>query len=169
MADQTIAAPSLELVRWLCGYQAWTWGHLLAAARGLDEERLRRPGTIPGGNDDGSVFAALAHIVDAEETWLRRWQGREARPPGSGPAGLDEIADWRDAVERERGIYLDQLDAGALARPFDPCWAAKGVLLWHAIVHVVTHSAHHRAEASTALTALGSPPADLDVIDFVGT
>jgi uncharacterized damage-inducible protein DinB len=70
----------LGTIHWLWGFQAWARSRLLDTASRLPTERLNEPGTIAGGLGTGSLHDMLAHIVGAEEVWLRRWQGEERVP-----------------------------------------------------------------------------------------
>src|SRR5919106_6202252 len=76
----------LRTIRWLWGFHAWARPRLLKAASHLGSEQLNESAAIAGGLGTGSIHEMLAHIVGAEETWLRRWQGEECAPL---PAGGD--------------------------------------------------------------------------------
>jgi uncharacterized damage-inducible protein DinB len=108
----------LGTIRWLWGFQAWARPRLLDAASRLRTERLNEPGTIAGGLGTGSVHDMLAHIVGAEEVWLRRWQGEERVPlPAGGDfPDLGAIAERWEEVEGGRSGYLNGLSDDDLGR-----------------------------------------------------
>lgn len=70
-----VAMDRLRTIRWLWEFHAWARPRLLEAASVLTSEHLTRPGAIAGGLGTGSMHEMLAHIVGAEEIWLRLWQG----------------------------------------------------------------------------------------------
>jgi uncharacterized damage-inducible protein DinB len=163
----------LELVRWQHRFHAWARRRLLSAARRTGEEDLRRPGVVPGGNEDGSVFSTLAHIVAAERTWLARWQGHQ-RAPLEGADDFDGLealeAAWAK-VEERRWAWLQALSEEALAEKLRYLSVTRQTHeifpLWQTLLHASNHTTHHRAEASAGLTALGSAPEGVDLLDYL--
>jgi uncharacterized damage-inducible protein DinB len=146
---------------------------VLAAAKKLGDEDRLRPGIISGGNEDGSVHAVLAHILGAEVIWLRRWQGDAlARLPGSSDYPSLEVLEqaWSD-LERSRQKWLEELLESDLVREIEFLSVTRGVMerfpLHRTLLHVSNHSTHHRGEVSAALSALGSPPESVDLIDYM--
>jgi uncharacterized damage-inducible protein DinB len=101
----------LRTIRWLWGFQVWARPRLLDAVSDLGSEQLNEPGAIAGGLGTGSIHEMLAHIVGAEEVWLRRWQGEERAPlPAGGDfADIGAITERWEGVERGRIEYLDGL------------------------------------------------------------
>lgn len=159
-----------SVLRWIWAFQDHANdGVLKAAAEG---DALRRPGLIAGGHGDGSLYETLAHLVAAEEHWLRRWQGdpNAAMRNGADFAGLNEIRSAWHSVREQRRDWLRLLDDAQAVRELDFVrlnGLADRQVLWQTVLHVANHSTHHRAEAATALSAVGSPPESLDVIDFM--
>jgi uncharacterized damage-inducible protein DinB len=158
---------------WLWGFQGWAAERVVAAASTLRTEKLTGVGAVAGGLGTGSIHDILAHIVGAEELWLRRWQGepRAPLPAGSDFSDMAEVAiRWR-TVERGRSELLEGLSEPDLDREVEYLSVTWGVEehfpLWETMLHLVNHTTHHRADACTALTALGCPPASVDLIDYL--
>lgn len=163
----------LSTARWLCRYQSWATARLVEAAALLPDDDFRRSRVIAGGHIDGSLFETLAHVVASDALWLARWRGDpEAR--------LRSGRDYGDAVaiaaacanlERDRSRWLDTIDEDDLDAPVRYVSVTRHVReafpLRQTLLHSVTHGAHHRSEACVALTALGSPPPGVDLIDFM--
>lgn len=105
--------------------------------------------------------------------WQARWKG-ESHAGLSGLReyqDLSEVALARETVEGERRRWLGRLQAGDMERAITYLSVTRGVMetfpLWQTMLHLSNHTAHHRAEACVALTALGSPPESVDLIDFM--
>jgi uncharacterized damage-inducible protein DinB len=123
---------------------------------------------IPGGNEDGSLHATLAHIATSQAHWLARFQGDAEHRPTAQYPDLRAIGEaWQQS---DTGI-LDLLVVDDLDRPVRYYRASSQSYderpLWELLLHVSNHTTHHRAEACAALTALGAPPASTDLIDFL--
>jgi uncharacterized damage-inducible protein DinB len=164
---------SLDMIRWLFRFSDWTRPHVIGAISRASDEQLRRPGAIAGGVEDGSIFATLVHTVDAEESWLARWMNTP-EDPGPDPvkyATVESIARRWESVQQTRDAWLATLTAEDLDRPSRAYAGADGVVatvpLWPMFLHVLNHTAHHRAEIYETLTKLGLPPEhEADVMNF---
>ena|SRR5947209_13572534 len=108
-----------DTVRWLWTFHDWARPRLTTAASKLSPDQLQAPGVIAGGLGSGSLHDMLAHVVGAEEIWLRRWNGEEKATLSSGKdfAGLDAIVGRWQEVERDRSAVFasvsdDELEIG---------------------------------------------------------
>jgi uncharacterized damage-inducible protein DinB len=167
--DWRTAGPpgGLEIVRFLCDFRSGTRPRIVAAIAAANRKDVMRPGTIPGGYGDGSVFTALAHVVDVEDSWLARIQG-EPDPAWPNPERYPDIeataAIWEQVSERWRAF----LDGPSGAQLLIPVGLGEGTIpAWAIVLHTFNHSTHHRAEIWAALTSFGEHPPELDVLDFV--
>jgi uncharacterized damage-inducible protein DinB len=173
MAAMTAEArPTLDVIRWVYAFQSWAGGHILDAAATLSESDLRRPAMIAGGHGDGSLFETLAHITGAQETWLSRWEGNQRATLRGGADFQDFAAIQRSwlAVERRLAAFLrlvSQTHLDGTLHYFTTAGLAEAKPLGQTALHVANHATHHRAEAAVALTALGSPPSGLDLLEFM--
>lgn len=104
----------------------------------------------------GSLRATMAHIVGVMELWTDLMRSMPIRPEGGDTIGalrrrLDTVAGELAETARDvrpRGAWDDTF----LDPRHDPPRAKS---LGGAIVHVVTHSMHHRAQALWMLRRLG--------------
>jgi uncharacterized damage-inducible protein DinB len=175
MLTEAMGAQSsrLDMIRWLFRFSDWTRPHVIGAVSRASAEQLHQPGLIAGGVEDGSLFATLAHTVDAEEGWLARWMGaqEDAERDPVAYATIESIARQWEMVQQTRDAWLATLSAEDLDRPSRAYAGADGVVntvpLWPMFFHVLNHTAHHRAEIYETLTRLGLPPEhEADVMDF---
>jgi uncharacterized damage-inducible protein DinB len=169
LSGLTLPNPGIETLRWLYHYIDWMRP---ITQRALDEatiEQFQQPGLIPGGPDDGSLRSNYAHMVTAEGFWLSRWMKIE--PPTETEAALrlapiQTLHEQWDRLSAIRAQWLAQLTDDALVAT-SVVVDGSPLPLWPTLMHVVLHTAHHRAEVFAALTQLGHPPREApDLIDF---
>jgi uncharacterized damage-inducible protein DinB len=152
------------------GFHAWARARVLAAAEAVPYEGLRRPVLIPGGSEDGSLHATLAHIASAEAHWLARWQGdaEHRLSPRAAYPDLRAIAQTWEQADQAIAALVAHDDLERVVRYYrESTRNYDEQPLWQLLLHVSHHTTHHRAEACAALTALGSPPESTDFIDFL--
>ena len=151
----------------LARYNAWATRRLLDAVAALDDGDYRR--------DVGlffkSIHGTLNHLVVGEHLlWFRRFA------EGVSPKlALDE------EVESDRARLATRLLAGAARwQPLIESWPAErfdGTLSYTTmrgtpatlpfaatLAHVFNHGTHHRGQITAALTALGQPCPELDLV-----
>ena len=151
----------------LARHHAWATRRLLDGAAAVSDADWRR--------DVGvffrSLHGTLNHLLLAEE---RAWWPRFLGQPAPAYASLgDEIEADRArlatrlvaAADRWRG-FVATLPAARLAGSLD--YLRQGVpqsLPFAAtLAHVFTHAIHHRGQATAALTAMGHPGPELDLV-----
>ena len=167
MTDRTLSG--LDVIRFLCDFRNGVRPKIVAAIVAAKPEDVYRPGTIAGGNGDGSVFATFVHIVDVEESWLHERLLGEGDKDGPDPERYRDIAAvtaiW-ETVGHDWEHYLANITEEDITAPFA---LGRGVLVptWTIALHVFNHTTHHRAEIWTALTTFGEHPPELDVLDYV--
>ena len=154
----------------LARYNAWATGRLLDAVTALPENAYRR--------DMGlffqSIHGTLNHLLVGEHhLWFVRFaQGTSPR--------LELDAE----VQSDRNQLACSLrDGAARWEPLIASWPAErwdGTLDYTTtrgvaaslpfattLAHVFNHSTHHRGQVSAALTALGQPCPELDLVYFL--
>lgn len=170
MSHSPVSSP--EMIRWFYSFNDWTRPQVIRAVSRASDEQIRQPKLIAGGGDDGSIFSALVHIVDAEESWLARWMEmlEDPAPDPEKYATVESTARQWEIVNETRDAWLASLTAEDFAKPARAYADANGkvitVPLWPMLFHVLNHTAHHRSEIYEALTKLGLPPQEeADVMD----
>lgn len=143
----------MDILDRLLGHDAWTTRQLLLHCRPLTEEQLDRRFDI----GDRSLRQTFAHILENMEVWTDRLAERPLRELSS-DASLDglltrltcaakDLADVSRRIQNEGRLdrmYTDPQDDPPVPRP-----------LGGMIVHVLTHSMHHRAQALYIMEQLG--------------
>lgn len=173
MTAMDVPPAAVDQIRWVFRFHDWARPRLVVAAGALDESRRTEPGVVAGGNGDGSVHTALCHVLGAELTWFARWQGdvHHSLWRASEHADVEALDAAWTTLEAERRSWLERLGEADLSRPVRYMSARLHVIeqfpLWETLLHVCNHTAHHRGEVSSALTALGAPPESLDLIDYM--
>ncbi len=146
-------------------HNAWATRVLLEQCRALTPARFSQQFDI----GPGSLHNVLRHIIGAMRRWSDRISGRAVRErlekapdlhtPDELLIVLEEAArDLQEAVHRVRqeGRYDEMMQT-----EFSPARFTRGT----AIVQVLTHGAHHRAQALNILRRLGV--ADLPELDAI--
>ncbi len=160
-------SPLREHLRLLARYNLWATRVLFQHLDLLPEADYRRD----AGLFFRSVHGTLNHLLLAEhEFWYRRFaEGR------SEPMALDA------EIEADRAALRERLVDGALAwLPLIDVWPESrllGHLQYHrsdgqaaelpfaaTLMHVFNHGTHHRGQITAALTALGWPCPEIDLV-----
>lgn len=163
----------LDQIRWLYAFHDWARPRIVAAAVGVDATERLRPGVIPGANEDGSVQAALAHVVGTEVVWFQRWRGEplDHLPGQADYPTLEAVEAAWTVLERDRRGWLEGLSGDDLEADLVYRSVTRGLVqrypLWQTLLHLSNHTTHHRGELAAALTGLGSPPDSVDLIDYM--
>ena len=148
-------------------YNAWATQALLAALEGVSEGDYRR--------DCGlffkSIHGTLNHLLLGEHRlWRVRFQG-----------GVPQIASLAQELESDRTALASALLLEAQTwMPLIASWDARrfdGLLQYttlrgtaqslpfaSTLAHVFNHSTHHRGQITAALTAMGRPAPELDMV-----
>jgi uncharacterized damage-inducible protein DinB len=146
----------MDILDRLLGHDAWTTGQLLLRCREFTDEQLDRRFDI----GDRSLRETFLHVIGIMEIWtdlMAARPGREAAAP-EGVSSVDGLLHRlslaaKDLAEVSRRIRdegrLDQMLMDTREEP------AVSKPLGGAIVHVITHSMHHRAQALYLMEQLG--------------
>ena len=156
-----------EQLQCMARYNLWATRRLLNAVDALSEDDYRRD----AGLFFKSVHGTLNHLLVAEHLlWFRRFA-----EDTSAVVALDA------EVEPQRARLREHLLKGALSwLPLLEVWPAerlKSMLSYQrmngeavslpfapTLMHVFNHGTHHRGQISAALTALGRPAPELDMV-----
>ncbi|HEY2826821.1 MAG TPA: DinB family protein [Pirellulales bacterium] len=147
----------MDILDRLLGHDAWTTRQLLLRCQELTDAQLDQQFDIA----HRSVRATLLHMIRNMEVWTDLIAQQPIRPnEGETPAGrsvdglmkrfdivVAELADLSTRIAREGKLddcFVDNLDNPPQKKPYGG-----------AIVHVITHSMHHRAQLLYMLRLLG--------------
>lgn len=152
----------MDLLDRLLGHDAWTTGRLIEQSRGLTDAQLDQEFDLGW----RTVRATLRHIIGNMEAWTDLMSGRPERTFPE-PAGrwltLDALQSRLETVAPQladlacRSQAEGRLDERWTFRESPRVQFTYGGTL----VHVITHSMHHRAQLIHMLKRLGVP----DVIE----
>lgn len=154
-------------VRELFAYNAWANRQLFDVAATLPEEHYFRDLR----SSHGGIHGTLAHIVWAEELWLRRWL-RQPNPAVAQGRDLPTLAQVRarwEQVEADRAGFLQGVTDATLVerRVVKPSTGGEfrhtfGEMFRHAI----DHSSYHRGQVVTLLRQVGAVPPNTGLIVY---
>jgi uncharacterized damage-inducible protein DinB len=147
----------MDIMDRLLGHDAWTTRQLLLRCEELSDDELDREFDIA----HRSVRATFLHMIRNMEVWTDLIAEQPIRPDTNNAPGGRSVAGllrWLDTVAADLvRISRRIVDAGKLDDCFvdhlddPPRKKAYGA----AIVHVITHSMHHRAQLLYMLRLLG--------------
>jgi uncharacterized damage-inducible protein DinB len=157
----------LSELRDLFAYNRWANERVLTACEPLSASDLTRElgGSFP------SVWATLAHLYAAENTWLARWNGAPAGSP-SDLGDIDDIArlreKWRALWERQSRCIASATDADV--RRTIPIRFRDGAILEQQLGatmrHCMNHATYHRGQITNFLRMLGAKPVGTDLVTY---
>ena len=149
----------MDILDRLLSHDAWTTRQLLLRSRDLTDDQLDRRFDI--GLE--TLRRTLLHIIGNMEAWSDVIAGRPIRPtpePRQRAESADSLIARLDAAAAELATVARRIrDEGRLDETWvdrtdgPPTEGTRG----GAIVHVITHSMHHRAEVLHMLHRLGVP------------
>jgi uncharacterized damage-inducible protein DinB len=153
-------------------YNSWANQRIYEAAANLTEEELRRD----VGAFFKSVLGTLNHLVVADRIWLKRFTGEGDAPSQLDAILFDDFDKLRAARQAEDArivAWISSLSDQALAGRFSYMTVTDmrtiSQRLAPALAHFFNHQTHHRGQVHMALTALGEPSVQLDLIAFQRT
>jgi uncharacterized damage-inducible protein DinB len=158
-------------IRQLSDHNAWATAALIRDAQRLTAEQFHRRFEI----GPGSIHDTLLHIIGAMQRWADRISERPLRASIESESARHTPA--------ELGQLLDEaaVDLARVASDVEACGDWDGTLVWvmeagptyrftraAAMLHVLTHGVHHRAQILNMRRQLGLPPLglDLDVVEW---
>lgn len=154
----------------LARYNAWATDVVQQSADALDDADYRRD----VGLFFGSVHGTLNHLLVGEhQLWFRRFAegvspgvklDGEAEPDRQALAGrLSEgAARWEPLIQSWPAEQFDGTLAYTTMRGQPACLPFALTL-----AHVFNHATHHRGQITAAMTALGQPCPELDLVYFL--
>ena len=151
----------------LFDYIAWANRKVFTALAALSAEDYKRDLKT----SFGSLHGTVAHVVWADDLWLRRLQG--APPPAVAQGqDLDSLAAaqlrW-EALDEQRATFLKgltdaRLEDDVIVRPTTGGEYRHRVR--EALLHMVDHNTYHRGQLVAMLRQLGKTPPATGLIGF---
>jgi uncharacterized damage-inducible protein DinB len=138
---------------------------VLRSAGELPDAHLDQP--IDIGPAPGSLRRILVHTYNGERVWLSRQKGNVETPwPTESvvPAISQLLADFQ-VVAQDREVWLSALEPTRLEEEQsyrDSRGSLFRATLMDMILQGLTHSVHHRAQATNAIRRLGGKAPELD-------
>lgn len=165
----------------LARYNTWMNGRLFAhAAAATDEERGRNLGAF-----FGSIEGTLNHILLSDRIWMARITGDEgsftSRDRFGHPIAFEALSQivypvfaelWqnRQLLDRQIEFWANHLTEEALLSAcsyFDTTGHRLTCPLWHVVMQLFNHQAHHRGQVTTLLFQSGRDPGVTDFSSFM--
>jgi uncharacterized damage-inducible protein DinB len=153
-------------VRSLLDYTSWANRQILETAGAVPVEAFTAPSEVTWRNLRGT----LVHTLDVERSWRARLQGRPREewdpdlPEEEFPTVESLAARW-SAEDEEMRSWLGSLDDDSMAAVVD-LGGANRFPLWYFLMHIVTHSAQQRRDATILLTLAGHAPPEIEFLNF---
>ena len=144
----------MDLLDRLLGHDAWTTRQLLLRCRELTDAQLDRPFDI----GDRSLRETFLHVIENMEVWTDRIAARPVRSLPDGPYPVEGLLDRLSLAAKELADVSRRVrDEGRLDQMFTDTGEEPPIPrpFGGMIVHVITHSTHHRAQALYILEQLG--------------
>lgn len=169
----------LDEIKLLYEYNDWADGRLLAACAKVSPEQYAAATSF--GTGRGGLRPTLVHLVDSVWQWRITLQGYYAAPLTDAEYDATELQeasfptlaalDERWKTEREEmWAYIGTLNEESLnsiLRYVIPGGIVRERVVWHCLLHVVTHAIQHRSEVAALLTSYGQSPGDFDFTLFL--
>lgn len=149
----------IPTIQSLFAHQAWADAAILKAVREQD-----------GAFADEEIRKLLHHIATVQRFFLSRFTGDpfDMEQAQKAPATMEEMEKRFDEAHRGGIDYAGRLNEAELDRTIDfPRAPEFHPAIRDALMQVVMHSEHHRAQCAARLRALGAKPPATDYILWV--
>ena len=156
---------TLQEIRTLLDYDAWTTRQLLDAASALPTEEFGREFAA----SRSSLRQQCSHLVTTVEHYLKALQNEE--PPGADApdfATAPEIMAYHDRVRERLDAYLAALPPALLDEVPEQSAVKKkyNIARGEILRHVVNHGTYHRGQIAFLLKLHGADFPDTDYISW---
>ena len=144
------------------------WAHLTWADKAIVKTACTHE------NADEETRKLLHHTVTVEHFFLSLFQGRpfDMQRFRQTPPNLEEIERLFGEAHTDGAVYVARLDEAELARTIEfpvPAFKDFHPPVRDALMQVIMHGEHHRAQCAVRLRALGANPPVTDYIAWVRT
>lgn len=162
------ASPYQSQLANLARYNTWAHGELWRSLEPLPDDDYRRDVSL----FFGSIHRTLNHILLAESLWLGRLKGEPFEISSLGQElEMDRAALRARMADKAQEIaaYVESLSEADLVGEFAYTSTSGAVFTrprGPVLQHVFNHSTHHRGQISAALTQLGAPACEMDLLYY---
>ena len=155
-------------IQTLFEFNYWAKDRILGVVEKLTPEQF----TKDLGSSLGGIHGTLAHMLGAEDIWLKRWKGA----PITGFLKPADVPTFTDLQNRWKMVATDVLGFCYTLKSDDD--VRKIIVyndikgneyrqpLYQLMQHLVNHSSYHRGQVVTMLRQLGFQPISTDMIGF---
>jgi len=160
-----MATTQRQILRYELDFNTWANERVLKAAVALTPEELEHDFKT----SDKSVIGTLVHCYRAERIWLKRLTNEKADFKVEGDNTLVALQQNWPPLLAGWSTWARELTDEAAAGTFSYSdlkgnpWTQP---IWTIVMHVVTHSTHHRGQAVGFIRSLGHTPPNVDLITF---
>jgi uncharacterized damage-inducible protein DinB len=149
-------------------YNTWANGRVFDLAAGVENTLVQAE--APGTRD--TVSGTLAHLASVEYAYLWMIEGRPPQSRDAVRAWANHELNWFVSQMRELGnAYIHLLESASresLERPLNVPWFQFQMTAREGLLQVLSHSAQHRSQVLSWLSAQGIPTPDLDYVVMLG-
>lgn len=156
-----------EMLEGLYRHSQFANARLLDQAERLTGAQLdaERPGAF------GSIRVTLIHMMQAQYSWLRRFQMLdpvEPWPESAFPSIAALRGRWEPLDTETLAVVTSFSDQELLERIRMRAWSGWEIEAprWQALIHQALHQHQHRGEIAMVLTTLGYSPGEIDGFDW---
>jgi uncharacterized damage-inducible protein DinB len=156
---------SRAVLRDLWGHHWWSFEQFLDAAAALTDEEFRRDLRI----SYNSVHGQLAHIIGAEQVWLKRVQLGESIGRVPGVEELPDMAAIEDAWKETKSgwqLVLEEDDLERVIHYRNTKGQEFSDPVRRVMTHLVDHGSTYRGVLISALRLLGRTPPATGVVVY---
>ena len=158
-----------QMLLTLYAYNEWANHRIFEAAEKVASADL----AISAADGERTLQELLFHIVRVEWHWrnLVQFKARPTHPPQ--PEEYADLGALRAFSQEEARLSkalvegLSEEETNAVIQVMDRNGQPSSLVVWHALMQLVSHGIQHRSEAAMRLTTLGQSPGDIDFILFV--
>jgi uncharacterized damage-inducible protein DinB len=153
-------------VMMLFDYSYWATRQILGSAAEVSNAQFAAPSDVTW----RGIRGTLVHTLDVERSWRARLRGEpkeswDAVLPEEEFPDMQALAERWERDEAEMLSWLGGLDDAALEVTVDLGGNDRFPLSYF-LLHVITHSAQQRRDATILLTNAGHPPPEIEFLNY---
>ncbi len=153
-----------SLLKKVSEYNSYANGLVLDTVDRLDSDELSRRASP----SHSSIFGLLKHILEIEALFLARCQDMQFELEIEGLGTIEELRSAWEELDQRTHAFLSSINPEDLLKDvsIERKQPQRVVPVWQVLLHILTHSAHHRGELSILLTSMGRPLPELGSLGY---